>query len=61
MDRDYVLVGGGASCDWSGWGQILTASYPEEHCWAAASKEHLVRDPGQVTAYAIGIKVTTTE
>ncbi|HET8683384.1 MAG TPA: MAC/perforin domain-containing protein [Micromonosporaceae bacterium] len=62
MEHGYVLVGGGARCEWSGKGQILTASYPgpEGHSWHAASKEHVHADPGRVTAYAIGIKVTAT-
>jgi hypothetical protein len=63
IDSQYLLVGGGARAEWSGYGQILTASYPdeEEHAWVATSKDHLHSDPGRVTAYAVGLKVSIAQ
>jgi hypothetical protein len=54
----YVLTGGGAFVDYgTGPGSLLTASYPAtDSSWQARAKDHDVKDPSQITAYAIGIK-----
>jgi hypothetical protein len=54
----YLRIGGGARTKYSGAGQLLTRSAPESYstAWLASSKDHLVADPGFVTAYVIGIK-----
>lgn len=58
---DTILIGGGALAHFSGAGQLLTGSYPvpdppaQPTAWHAASKDHLVGDPGTVEAWAISI------
>jgi vibriolysin len=53
----YVMTGGGAFVNYSGAGNLLTASYPDsESSWRARSKDHDTPDPSQITAYVIGIK-----
>jgi hypothetical protein len=58
LPEGYVLTGGGAFVDYgSGYGNLLTASFPNgDSGWEARSKDHLVADPAKVTAYAIGIR-----
>ncbi|MGB3466324.1 MAG: hypothetical protein WBA74_13685 [Cyclobacteriaceae bacterium] len=56
----YVLIGGGAWAEYgSGYGAMLTASYPNESLttWIAASKDHLVTSPHTLHVYAIGLKL----
>jgi vibriolysin len=50
------LSGGGALDDWSGNGNLLTASFPNGAGWSAAGKDHEVASPAALTAYAIGLK-----
>jgi vibriolysin len=57
LDTGWILSGGGALDDWSGAGNLLTASYPQGLCWLAAGKDHKVPSPASITAYAIGIRV----
>ena len=54
----YILTGGGAFVNYgNGYGNILTATFPSsQSTWEARSKDHLVADPAQLTAYAIGIR-----
>ncbi|MBV8370353.1 MAG: hypothetical protein JO036_15710 [Candidatus Eremiobacteraeota bacterium] len=53
----YHLTGGGASVNWTGAGNLLTASFPSgDLTWEARSKDHDVPDPAVITAYAIGIR-----
>lgn len=49
------LIGGGARVNWSGHGNLLTASYPEGNAWLAKAKDHSVLDPASITIFAIGI------
>jgi hypothetical protein len=51
----YKLIGGGAKVNWSGAGNLLTASYPSGRRWIADSKDHDIPDPASITAYAIGL------
>jgi hypothetical protein len=56
LDRGYHIVSGGAAARWSVSGQLLTASaFTDRHTWRAASKDHMVPEPGTVTAYCLGI------
>jgi len=56
----YVMTGGGACVNYTGQGNILTASYPlysdgDFSGWQAQSKDQDVSDPASITAYVIGI------
>jgi hypothetical protein len=59
MDGSYVLVGGGARVNWTGVGNLLTASFPNlsgTGIWTASSKDHLKPDAATLTTYAIGLR-----
>jgi hypothetical protein len=50
----YKLLTGGALDDWSGAGNLLTASFPEsDNTWRAGGKDHTHASPAKITAYAI--------
>ncbi|GAA4804451.1 M4 family metallopeptidase [Lysobacter hankyongensis] len=50
----YVLVGGGFKVNWSGSGNIATASAPSGTGWRVRSKDHYVSSPATAQAFAIG-------
>jgi hypothetical protein len=53
----FYLTGGGALVHWSGYGSLLTASYPEDrHTWFAAAKDHEEPDPATITVWIIGFQ-----
>ena len=53
----YVMTGGGARVDWSGAGNLLTASFPvTADVWEARAKDHNAPNPASVTVYAIGLR-----
>lgn len=56
---DMVAIGGGGVGDDTGYGALLTASYPNDDlsAWFVSSKDHLVADPHFLVGYAIGIKI----
>jgi hypothetical protein len=56
LDPGWILSGGGALDNWSGEGNLLTASSPQGSCWVAAGKDHMKPSPASITAYAIGIR-----
>jgi len=57
VDDGYVMTGGGAKNNWSGAGNLLTASYPiTDDTWKAKGKDHGNADRTNITVYAIGIK-----
>lgn len=59
LDGRYVLVGGGARVNWTGDGNLLTASFPHLSGtgeWIASSKDHDVSDAATITTYAIGLR-----
>lgn len=57
LPAGYVMTGGGAFVNYTGVGNILTASYPDsDSSWQARSKDQDISDPALITAYAIGIK-----
>ena len=52
----FVLAGGGLKVNWSGAGNLATASAPSgANGWRARSKDHYTASPATATAYAIGI------
>ena len=52
----YVLVGGGIKVNWSGAGNLATASAPSgANGWRVRSKDHQVSSPATAQAYAIGL------
>lgn len=56
----FTLTGGGAFVQYTGAGNILTASFPNSNVsWEARSKDHDIADPAQITAYAIGLRSRT--
>jgi hypothetical protein len=56
VDAGYSLVGGGARVNWTGQGNLLTASFPNGSKWQVASKDHEAPESCTITAFAIGIK-----
>ncbi len=58
VTSDYHLISGGAKVNWSGYGNLLTASYPSGTGWIARGKDHMYPSPATITSYAIGIKKT---
>jgi hypothetical protein len=53
----FVLVGGGAKVEWTGAGNLLTASFPStDRSWTARSKDHEESSPANIRAYAIGLR-----
>lgn len=60
VPEDYVVIGGGIQGGDSAQGHLLTASYPNaaRSAWLVSSKEHLETRPVQITAWAVGLKVT---
>lgn len=53
----YAMTCGGARVNWTGAGNLLTASFPAtDTVWEARSKDHGASDPATITAYAIGIR-----
>ena len=52
----YVLAGGGIKVNWSGYGNLATASAPSGATgWRVRSKDHQYSSPATATAYAIGV------
>jgi hypothetical protein len=57
LPPNYTIVGGGARIQWSGGGNLLTASFPRDRrSWEARGKDHGESSPAAITAYAIGIR-----
>lgn len=59
VPSDFVVIGGGGEGKEAPSGNLLTASYPDTGLtsWLVSTKEHLIADPVQVRAWAIGLKV----
>jgi hypothetical protein len=52
----YKIIGGGAFDQWSGAGNLLTASYPKNATtWSVAGKDHEIASPAIITGYALAI------
>lgn len=56
---DMIVVGGGACAEWTGYGALLTASYPDAHlsAWLASSKSHTKVDNHFFKTWAVGLKI----
>jgi hypothetical protein len=58
----FTLVGGGATDNWAGEGNMLTASNPDSthmdsiNKWLAAGKDHERPSPATITVFAIGLQ-----
>ncbi|WP_434299598.1 M4 family metallopeptidase [Corallococcus exiguus] len=59
VPSDFVVIGGGGEGKEGPSGNLLTASYPDTGLtsWLVSAKDHLIADPAQVRAWAIGLKV----
>jgi hypothetical protein len=54
----YVMVGGGAFVNFSGAGNLLTASYPRDiRTWQARSKDHVDSCTATLDVYCVSLKV----
>jgi len=56
LDAGWILSGGGALDNYSGQGNLLTASYPNGRSWVAAGKDHIEASPASITTWVLGIK-----
>jgi hypothetical protein len=53
----FKIIGGGAFDHWTGAGNLLTASYPQNsQTWSAAGKDHEISSPASITAFALAIE-----
>ncbi|WP_165371944.1 hypothetical protein [Streptomyces sp. L-9-10] len=59
VDRDMVVIGGGATAVAAPYGALLTASYPsaDGSAWLVSSKDHGMPQPHRLTGFAIGMKI----
>lgn len=59
VPSDFVVIGGGGEGKEAPSGNLLTASYPDTGLtsWLVSTRDHIVADPVQVRAWAIGLKV----
>lgn len=56
VPSDYKILGGGARVNWSGDGNLLTASFPKDaQTWVAKAKDHSFASPATIDAWAIAI------
>ncbi|EJN08860.1 MAC/perforin domain-containing protein [Bradyrhizobium sp. YR681] len=56
LPKYYKLLGGGARENFSGAGNLLTASFPHtDSTWVARGKDHVLHDDASITAFALGI------
>jgi subtilisin family serine protease len=57
LPSGFILVGGGFKVNWSGAGNMGTASMPSGSTgWRARSKDHMQSSPATTQAYAIGLR-----
>jgi hypothetical protein len=60
LPSDFRVVGGGAQDNWSGEGNMLTASRPVFQGglegWFGAGKDHIDSSPASITVWVIGLK-----
>lgn len=61
VDRDMVVVGGGATAAEAPNGALLTASYPDDSrsAWLVSSKDHRVPNPHNLVGFAIGMRINS--
>lgn len=59
LPSGYKLISGGFRVNWSGEGNLGTASFPEsEFSWKARSKAHMKSSPASLLVWALGIRET---
>lgn len=57
LPAGYVLLGGGFKVNWSGMGNLGTASAPSgAYGWRVRSKDHNLASPANAQAFAIGLR-----
>ena len=57
IPSNYVMIGGGIKVNWTGAGNLATATYPEtSFSWRAKSKDHSQLSPATTQVFAIAIK-----
>lgn len=58
-DGDMIAIGGGGTGDDVGFGNMLTASHPNNDLsgWVVSSKDHESPDPVELLTYVIGLKI----
>jgi hypothetical protein len=57
LPSEYSLVSGGFKVEWSGAGNLATASFPgTDRSWIARSKDHDIVSPANLRVYAIGLR-----
>lgn len=57
VSEGFKMLGGGFKVNWNGYGNIATASYPENNfSWRAKSKDHGKGSWATLDVYSIGIK-----
>jgi len=56
VPENYKILGGGARVNWSGAGNLLTASYPKNvQTWVAKSKDHGIVSPANILVRVIAL------
>jgi hypothetical protein len=56
VPSEYKILGGGALDNWSGAGNLLTASYPKGlQTWSVAGKDHEAPSPASLTLFALAL------
>lgn len=57
MPSEYSLISGGFKVEWTGYGNLATASFPDtDRSWTARSKDHNWPSPANLRVYAIGLR-----
>lgn len=57
LSQGYILLGGGFKVNWSGMGNLGTASAPSgAYGWRVRSKDHNLASPASAQAFAIGLR-----
>jgi hypothetical protein len=56
VPEGFKLLGGGALDNWKGYGNLLTASFPEsDNTWRGSGKDHSAADPASISAFALAV------
>jgi len=55
--KETIMTGGGARINWSGAGNLLTGTHPNNDStkWIASSKDHQISSPASITVYAVSL------
>lgn len=56
IPKNYKMLSGGARDNWTGEGNLLTASFPSgDNIWVARGKDHIKGSPATMTTFAVAI------